>query len=76
MADSIPSYMLTFHYVDAAEVTAIGFALPIACLLIVLLRFFTRGVQKSGFEMDDWLIIAGLASLCRLAIVQLPRVLT
>ena len=45
---------------DGSQVMAIGIAMPVACLVIVGLRFLTRAMQRINLGMDDWLSLASL----------------
>ena len=56
------SFKFSFHYVNGQDTMAIGIALPIVCILIVALRFWTRNLQKVIVGLDDWLIVGGLVS--------------
>lgn len=51
--------VFTFSFVNASETIAIGSALPIVCVIVVALRFFTRTRQVAHVGLDDWLILAG-----------------
>ena len=61
MASSTAS-IFTFRYVDAAETIAIGVTLPIVCIAVVALRFYTRTRQTAYLGIDDWLILGGVVS--------------
>ena len=54
---------LSFSYVDAPEVIALGAALPAAGIIIVSTRFYLRRVQNTRISTDDWLILGALVSL-------------
>ena len=62
MAASTKS-IFTFKYVDSAETIAIGAALPVVCIAVVSLRFYTRSQSSARLGIDDWLILGGLVSL-------------
>lgn len=49
----------TFKFVNAGNVIAIGSALPVVCVIVVSLRFYTRTRQVAHVGIDDWLILAG-----------------
>ena len=51
--------VFTFNFVSASETIAIGSALPIVCVMVVALRFFTRTRQVAQVDIDDWLILGG-----------------
>ena len=51
---------LSFSYVSAAEVLALGATLPAVCILTVATRFYVRRIQKTEVSVDDWLILAAL----------------
>ncbi|KAK0511778.1 hypothetical protein JMJ35_006351 [Cladonia borealis] len=53
----------TFRFVDAQESIAIGSALPVVCLIVVALRFWTRRLQKVQICMDDWWAVASLLAV-------------
>ena len=55
--------IFTFRFVNAADIIAIGSVLPIICIIIVALRFFTRTRQVAHVGTDDWLILAGAVIL-------------
>jgi hypothetical protein len=42
---------------------AIGITLPIVCVLVVALRYWTRYLQKVKVGVDDWFILAGLVRI-------------
>lgn len=54
---------LPFHLVTPRQVLAAGFTLPLVCILVVGLRFYTRRTQKSRLGVDDWLIALGAIML-------------
>lgn len=54
--------VFTFRYVGAGETIAIGSALPIVCIAVVALRFYTRKRQGARVGIDDWLILGGILS--------------
>ncbi|KAI9648976.1 hypothetical protein NHQ30_001542 [Ciborinia camelliae] len=68
MSSDMPSYNFTFKYVDRKEVISLGVALPIVCIVIVGLRFFTRHLQNTKKDTDDWLILSGLIWLIGMGI--------
>lgn len=52
--------VFTFRYVGPAETIAIRSVLPIVCIAVVGLRFYTRKRQAIPPGIDDWLILGGL----------------
>ena len=54
---------LPFHLVTPRQVLAAGFTLPLVCLFLVCMRFYTRRIQKSPLGIDDWLIALGVIML-------------
>lgn len=59
------TFQFTFPFVNGQNVMAIGVALPIVCIIVVVLRFWTRRLQKTMIGLDDWLIVGGLVSRSR-----------
>ena len=51
--------VFTFKFVNASETIAVGATLPIICVMVVALRFFTRTRQVAQVGIDDWLILGG-----------------
>ncbi|MCJ1320196.1 hypothetical protein MMC15_005534, partial [Xylographa vitiligo] len=51
---------LSFSYVYAPEVVALGATLPAVGILIVATRFCIRRSQKTSISADDWLILGAL----------------
>ena len=54
---------LSFSYIDAPEVIALGATLPTVGIAIVATRFYLRRAQKVGISADDWLILGALVSM-------------
>lgn len=54
--------VFTFQYVGPGETIAIGSVLPIVCIAVVCLRFYTRKRQDISPGLDDWTILGGLVS--------------
>lgn len=48
---------------DPAYVLAAGAAFPAICIMAVSLRFYTRGVQKAAYGLDDLLALLALVSI-------------
>ncbi|GAB1192735.1 hypothetical protein APSETT444_001930 [Aspergillus pseudonomiae] len=61
MASSPHWTHLPFRLASAGEVLAAGIALPIACLVCVILRFLARARQKVRLGLDDWLLVPAAA---------------
>ena len=59
------SFQFTFRFVNGQETMAVGIALPCVCIFIVVLRFWTRSIQKVNIGLDDWLIMGCLVSRSR-----------
>ena len=54
--------IFTFPFNNARQIISIGVALPTVCILVVVLRFLTRLLQKVRLGLDDWLSLGGLVS--------------
>ncbi len=54
---------LSFSYVNAPEVIALGTALPAVATIIVATRFYLRRIQNTRISVDDWLILGALVRL-------------
>lgn len=59
MAISEPA-VLTVSYVTPGEVYAASIVLPFLGIIFVLLRFYTRCLQKKSAGIDDWLMLPAL----------------
>lgn len=53
-------FHFTFQFVNAKETVALGSTLPVVCLIVIALRFFTRRLQNVKVGSDDWLALCGL----------------
>lgn len=62
MAHAAQPSPLSFRYVYANEVIAIGAALPAVCILVVALRLVMHRLQHSDLKASDWLAVCALVS--------------
>lgn len=53
-----------YKFVDARQTVAIGYAIPVICVVIVGMRFLTRILQKNYIGIDDWLSAGSLVRAC------------
>ena len=53
---------LFIDYATSDEIYAAAIVLPVLGIVLVLLRFYARIVQKAGIGIDDWLMIPALVS--------------
>ena len=59
------------HDKDPAYVLAAGATFLAVCIIIVVLRFFTRTLQKVTIGIDDWLVIPALVCASLIPFVRL-----
>ncbi|KAF3058031.1 hypothetical protein GL218_05716 [Daldinia childiae] len=53
-----------FQYATRAEILAAAAALPALGIIVVILRFYTRLLQKAKLGIDDFLILPALVLVC------------
>lgn len=56
-------------YATPNSIIAVGAIFPILSIFAVILRFYTRYVQKAALLVDDWLTLPAMVSV----IVTCPR---
>lgn len=49
-----------FAYVNTGEFLAAAVALPVVCICLVALRFYTRQIKRQQIYLDDWLSLAAV----------------
>lgn len=47
-------------YATPETIIAVSVIFPVLSIIAVALRFHTRRLQKTGFQIDDWLILPAL----------------
>lgn len=51
--------VLTFAYINAAEIVTLATILPLLCISAVGLRFYARVSNGYNVGVDDWLMVPG-----------------
>jgi hypothetical protein len=51
---------LPFAFAAPGELMAAAIALPLVCLVLVALRFYTRRIQRQAIGIDDWMSVMAL----------------
>ena len=59
MANDSGTDVVTFPYVNTAEVITLATILPVLCLAVVGLRFYTRISKGYKLGLDDYLMLPG-----------------
>ena len=60
MANAADSGVVTFPLINTAQVITLGTILPLVCINVLALRFYSRVRRKVPIGMDDWLMVPGL----------------
>lgn len=71
MANDSGTPVVSFPFMNQAQVITLGSILPLMCINVVALRFFTRLQRKVGLGPDDWLILPGLVLYIGMCICML-----
>ncbi|SLM35584.1 hypothetical protein LPUS_04889 [Lasallia pustulata] len=59
---------LCVPYATPGATYAASITLPGLSIIFVLLRFYTRSLQKNAFGIDDWLMLPALAMVTAMGI--------
>ncbi|KAA6413348.1 MAG: hypothetical protein FRX48_03094 [Lasallia pustulata] len=59
---------LCVPYATPGATYAVSITLPGLSIIFVLLRFYTRSLQKNAFGIDDWLMLPALATVTAMGI--------